>query len=452
MSKHHDDASSSNELDVFDMMNNDQDQEIDLGESTDEDEAAYLRKEAKKAKKKAAKKERKKRFKQIEKRREKMRKARFEAMKQRKNQPKKDVGFVLVTKKNKMDDKTVDDQASDSSVSSVSSVATEDLSSSDDNRFSFGPIRFYKPKPLPPWVPATSLEEQRKRYACGSRYVTLSKIPSIDDDESFHHRHPEPLESVNHDFNKKISLYRGNITTLEIDAIVNAANSSLFGGGGIDGAIRDAAGRHIDEATRKLNGCPEGQTKMTLGYNLPAKFVLHTVGPMMEKPAALRSSYDTVLEHVATNKDIRTVGLCCVSTGIFGYPLRHATHIALTAVREWLPKHMNDVDRIIFVVFTPSEYDVYKQCIPKYFPTHDADVPVLEESKEAPRRRFFHHRFHPSSSSDSSDNEDDDLEEYRRFQRKHGYRVTVPSFQSDSSSSSPPPPPPPPPHHRHFNS
>jgi len=106
---------------------------------------------------------------------------------------------------------------------------------------------------------------------------------------------PEVKYAVNEKINSKISLYHGDITTLEIDAIVNAANESCLGGGGIDGAIHNAAGNMLYEECRTLNGCPTGETKITRGYDLPAKFVLHTVGPIGQKPKALASCYLTLL-------------------------------------------------------------------------------------------------------------------------------------------------------------
>lgn len=115
--------------------------------------------------------------------------------------------------------------------------------------------------------------------------------------------------------NDKISLYRGDSTTLELYAIVNAANTSLLGGGGIDGAIHRAAGPGLREECAKLGGCATGETKLTKGYNLPAKYVLHTVGPVGENRPMLQSCYRTCLQIVGEKSDIRSVAFCGISTG-----------------------------------------------------------------------------------------------------------------------------------------
>jgi len=156
---------------------------------------------------------------------------------------------------------------------------------------------------------------------------------------------------------------------LEIDAIVNAANESCLGGGGIDGAIHSAAGNMLYEECRTLNGCPTGQTKITRGYDLPSKFVLHTVGPIGQKPKALASCYFTLLD-LCKKHSIKTVALCGVSTGIFGYPLVPASRIALQIVREWLETDDNadSIDLVIICTFLQKEKDCYKKLTPEYFP------------------------------------------------------------------------------------
>eukprot|EP01064_Diplonema_japonicum_P015904 TRINITY_DN2392_c0_g1_i1.p1 TRINITY_DN2392_c0_g1~~TRINITY_DN2392_c0_g1_i1.p1 ORF type:complete len:336 (+),score=70.35 TRINITY_DN2392_c0_g1_i1:43-1050(+) len=171
------------------------------------------------------------------------------------------------------------------------------------------------------------------------------------------------------ELNGKVSLWRGNICELEFDAVVNAANSSLRGGGGIDGAIHDQAGALLDDECIAHGGCPTGETRVTKGYKMPAKYILHTVGPTQEDPDLLKSCYVTVLEEVKA-KQLRTVAFCCVSAGIFGFPLIHSCHIALRTIREWLEKDDNAsaVDNFCFCVFLPHELAVYERLLPVYFP------------------------------------------------------------------------------------
>ena len=129
---------------------------------------------------------------------------------------------------------------------------------------------------------------------------------------------------------------------LEVDAIVNAANRSLLGGGGIDGAIHAAAGHGLYQECRTLGGCDTGHTKLTGGHRLPCKHILHTVGPVGENPSALKSCYQTCME-LAEKSQIRSVAFCCISTGIYGYPAGPAAKIALTTVRRYLEKHRDSV-------------------------------------------------------------------------------------------------------------
>lgn len=177
----------------------------------------------------------------------------------------------------------------------------------------------------------------------------------------------EPEPDVNEVFNNKISLWKGDITTLEIDAIVNAANNSLLGGGGVDGAIHKAAGSKLDSECSTLGGCQTGDAKISGGYYLPAKYVIHTVGPIGNDPKKLSSCYNRCLEIVKEEK-LRTVAFPCISTGIYGYDIQKATPVVLTTVRKWLRDNHENIDRIIFCIFLAKDVQVYEENLLKYFP------------------------------------------------------------------------------------
>ncbi|KAJ2396007.1 O-acetyl-ADP-ribose deacetylase macrod2 [Coemansia sp. RSA 2559] len=163
-------------------------------------------------------------------------------------------------------------------------------------------------------------------------------------------------------FLSHVSIWKGDITTLEVDAIVNAANESLLGGGGVDGAIHRAAGPQLLEACRKLNGCKTGQAKITPGFNLPAKYVIHTVGPVGEKRDLLASAYTESLK-VAKANNVRTIAFPCISTGVYGYPAEAASRVAKQAVENWTNEHPDALDRVVFCVFDDKSERCYKdQC------------------------------------------------------------------------------------------
>eukprot|EP01118_Nematostelium_gracile_P009448 TRINITY_DN3189_c0_g1_i1.p1 TRINITY_DN3189_c0_g1~~TRINITY_DN3189_c0_g1_i1.p1 ORF type:complete len:474 (+),score=178.09 TRINITY_DN3189_c0_g1_i1:79-1422(+) len=194
-----------------------------------------------------------------------------------------------------------------------------------------------------------------------------------------------PLASYtyNEEINKRVSLIRGDITKLEIDAIVNAANSSLLGGGGIDGAIHSAAGKKLVEECELLGGAETGESKITRGYNLPAKYVLHTVGPIGRNQPALIQAYTNSLE-VAAKHDVKSIALCGISSGIYGYPLYPATHVAMNTVRKWLEKKENlkKFDLIIFCTFLEKELVCYQNLMPMYFPPKDHTTETVVKQME----------------------------------------------------------------------
>lgn len=160
----------------------------------------------------------------------------------------------------------------------------------------------------------------------------------------------------------RIAVERGDITTYEVDAIVNAANKSLLGGGGVDGAIHRAAGQELLEECRTLGGCDTGQARITGGYRLPARHVIHTVGPVWhggdsDEERLLADCYRNSLR-VALQNGLRTVAFPSISTGVYGFPIEKATPIALRTVREMLEGNP-ELERVIFVTFSEGDLRVY---------------------------------------------------------------------------------------------
>ncbi len=160
----------------------------------------------------------------------------------------------------------------------------------------------------------------------------------------------------------RIAVVEGDITQQQVDAIVNAANSSLLGGGGVDGAIHRAAGPGLLAECRQLNGCPTGEAKITGGYNLPAKWVIHTVGPIWRggnhnEDELLASCYWSSFA-VVEEYDIRTVAFPSISTGAYGFPMARAARIAVTEVKRFLENNTT-VAKVVLICFGQSAYDIH---------------------------------------------------------------------------------------------
>jgi O-acetyl-ADP-ribose deacetylase len=164
----------------------------------------------------------------------------------------------------------------------------------------------------------------------------------------------------------EISLARGDITKLDVDAIVNAANTTLLGGGGVDGAIHRAAGPELVVECRTIGGCRPGEAKITCGYNLPARFIIHTVGPVWRsgrrgEAEVLASCYRNSLQ-LAVGNGIKTIGFPAISCGVYRYPISEASQIAVETTREFLA-NSDKIDKLIFVVATDEIFAAYRRLL-----------------------------------------------------------------------------------------
>ena len=165
---------------------------------------------------------------------------------------------------------------------------------------------------------------------------------------------------------KRVELIQGDITTLHVDAIVNAANNSLLGGGGVDGAIHKAAGRELLNACRLLNGCETGQAKITPGYDLPANFVIHTVGPVWHR--GMRGEHDLLASCYRVSLDLakesgcKTIAFPTISTGVYHFPKEQAAEIAIHEIKEFL-SFSPIPEKVIFVCFDDENYRIYRDVL-----------------------------------------------------------------------------------------
>jgi O-acetyl-ADP-ribose deacetylase (regulator of RNase III) len=163
-----------------------------------------------------------------------------------------------------------------------------------------------------------------------------------------------------------IDIVRGDITRLDVDAVVNAANTALLGGGGVDGAIHRAAGPELLAECRTLGGCQPGEAKITRGYRLPARFVIHTVGPVWtggknREPQTLANCYRNSLQ-LAVENEIKRIAFPAISCGAYRYPIQEAAQIALETARDFLATR-NKIDKAIFVLWEEDLYEVYRRLL-----------------------------------------------------------------------------------------
>jgi O-acetyl-ADP-ribose deacetylase (regulator of RNase III) len=173
-----------------------------------------------------------------------------------------------------------------------------------------------------------------------------------------------PLDPVIRD--PRLTLQQGDITALAVDAIVNAANSSLLGGGGVDGAIHRAAGRELREECRALGGCPTGEARITRGYRLPARYIIHAVGPVWHggdsgEDALLASCYRNVL-HLAVEHEARSIAFPAISTGIYRFPADRAARIATGEVTRFLAGETR-LERVVFCCFDAATMAHYRRAL-----------------------------------------------------------------------------------------
>ncbi|EKD21585.1 uncharacterized protein L3040_004811 [Drepanopeziza brunnea f. sp. 'multigermtubi'] len=209
-------------------------------------------------------------------------------------------------------------------------------------------------------------------------YHLKKLIPATFDTET---EAPKPSQSLN----DRIGLIQGDITKLEVGAIVNAANNSLLGGGGVDGAIHRAAGPELVKECRQLKGCDTGSAKITNAYNLPCKKVIHAVGPVYdssfkdESEEDLAGCYTTSLQLAVAN-DCKSIAFSALSTGVYGYPSDDAAPVAIKAVKDFLQAKDGDkLEKVIFCTFVSKDVDAYNKWLPRFFPSTEESESDWEE-------------------------------------------------------------------------
>ncbi|CAJ2512478.1 Uu.00g054930.m01.CDS01 [Anthostomella pinea] len=207
--------------------------------------------------------------------------------------------------------------------------------------------------------------------------TSASDVPSLSLLYKLKKLHPSklgPTTDANPSHNDRIGLIRGDITSLSVGAIVNAANRSLLGGGGVDGAIHRAAGPRLLAECRTLDGCATGSSKITDAYELPCNKVIHTVGPVYDdihpsrSETALRGCYKSSLQ-LAVENGLKSIAFSGISTGIYGYPSMDAAVIACDTVQKFLDGHDGQkLDKVIFVTFEDKDVNAYNHVLPRFFP------------------------------------------------------------------------------------
>jgi len=174
---------------------------------------------------------------------------------------------------------------------------------------------------------------------------------------------------------KRIEIIQADITTMVVDAVVNAANHTLLGGGGVDGAIHQAAGHELLQECRTLDGCETGEAKLTKGYNLPAKYVIHTVGPVWHEGQyheddLLAKCYENSLK-LAVKHQCQTIAFPAISCGVYGFPILQAAEIAIREVTSFLKKH-GSIEKVFLVCFSEDVYKIYQKVF-EAFQTEEMD-------------------------------------------------------------------------------
>lgn len=179
------------------------------------------------------------------------------------------------------------------------------------------------------------------------------------------------FDSILINMKAKVELVKGDITQLKVDVIINAANKTLLGGGGVDGAIHRAAGPELLEECKKLDGCETGGAKITKGYRLPAKYVIHTVGPVWQgggkkEEELLANCYRNSLELAKKNK-LKSIAFPSISTGAYRFPIEKACPIAFRVVKGFLDKNPDVFEKIIFVLFSDRDFNIYNEAYLSYW-------------------------------------------------------------------------------------